>query len=60
MKSCLLYLLISALVILIACSEERIPYEYQVPEKTGDGGEVASMNASGMDPEPLEVMTNIL
>lgn len=60
-KKLVFYLILPGLSLLLnACSEERIPYEYLVPEKAEDGWEVASMEAQGLDPEPLEEMMNKL
>lgn len=54
------YLVLLGILFLIACSEERIPYVYQVPEKVDDGWGVDSMSGVGMDPALMEVMMNKL
>jgi len=55
MKRILLSLILPGFLLLLnACSEERVPNTYQVPEKTEDGWEVASMDEAGLDSELLE------
>jgi CubicO group peptidase (beta-lactamase class C family) len=61
MKRAILYLMLTGFILFLnACSEERVPYEYQVPENTEDGWEVASVDKEGLDPVPLEDMMNEL
>lgn len=60
-KKLIFHLILPGLFLLLnACSEERVPYKYQVPEKAEDGWEVASMETQGLDPEPVEEMMNKL
>jgi len=60
-KRIIIYLTLTGIILVLsACSEERVPYKYQVPEKAEDGWEVAAMDAEGLDPEPLEQMMNKL
>ena len=61
MKRTILSLILPVFLLFIeGCSEERIPYEYQVPEKVEDGWEVAAMDEVGLDSELLEEMMNEL
>lgn len=61
MKSLGPYLLLSFLLFLgSACSEEKIPYTYELPEQADDGWEVVSAEKEGLNAAILEDMMDHL
>jgi CubicO group peptidase (beta-lactamase class C family) len=57
------FVLFLSMFLSVSCSvdtDETIVYVYQVPERTGDGWETASLNDVGIDQEPFINLMNLL
>ena len=51
---------VGIIFLLAGCASQQGEYRYAVPPQADDGWEVASLQAEGMDPAPLEQMMDVM